>query len=88
MKTTGHGLPGEEPTNICNSGRRKAGAQLELPRTLRDELVVDASLRQTFAAAVRGAIERRVAGVDDGSSPEEPHPLAAKAAVEPEIVRK
>jgi phage replication-related protein YjqB (UPF0714/DUF867 family) len=64
-KTTGHSLPGAEPANICNCGRRKAGAQLEIPRRLRDKLVADAPLRQVFGAAVRGAIELHIAGANN-----------------------
>ena len=63
-KTTGHDLPGKAPTNICNRGRRKAGVQLEIPRTLRDKLVAEPQQRQAFAAAVRQAIDRRISDVD------------------------
>jgi phage replication-related protein YjqB (UPF0714/DUF867 family) len=56
-KTTGHALPGRVPTNICNRGRQRAGVQIELPRTLRDNLVADGQRRQTFAAAVRRPID-------------------------------
>ncbi|MGA2042831.1 MAG: poly-gamma-glutamate hydrolase family protein [Roseiarcus sp.] len=60
-KTTGHALPGRDPMNICNRGRRKAGAQLELPRTLRNELVANASRLQAFAGATRSAIDHHQA---------------------------
>lgn len=50
------GLAGREPTNICNRGAAGAGVQLELPRSLRDELVVDAARLQLFGNAVRVAI--------------------------------
>ena len=56
VKTTCHRLPGRDPKNICNRGRRKAGAQLEIPRTLRNKLVADASCRQVFSSAVREGI--------------------------------
>ncbi len=56
VKTTGHRLPGRDPNNICNGGRWKAGAQLEIPRTLRAKLVADASCLQAFSSAVREGI--------------------------------
>lgn len=56
VQTTGHRLPGKEPTNICNVGLKKAGVQLELPRTLRDQLVADALQLNAFASVVRSAI--------------------------------
>ncbi|MGD0723600.1 MAG: poly-gamma-glutamate hydrolase family protein [Roseiarcus sp.] len=61
-KATGHALPGRDAMNICNRGRRRAGAQLELPRTLRNELVADPARLQAFAGATRGAIEHHLAG--------------------------
>ncbi len=61
MKTHGHRLPGRQPDNICNRGRTGAGVQLELPRTLRDRLRADRSLREALAAAVREAIIQRIA---------------------------
>lgn len=54
--TTGHRLPGEEPTNICNRGRHGVGVQLEVPRTLRNQLVVDPERLASFSRAVRDAI--------------------------------
>jgi phage replication-related protein YjqB (UPF0714/DUF867 family) len=61
---TAHDLPGRSPTNICNRGRQRAGVQLELPRTLRDNLVADVRRRQTFAAAVRVPIDRFVLSLE------------------------
>jgi phage replication-related protein YjqB (UPF0714/DUF867 family) len=63
-RTTGHDLPGRALTNICNRGRQRACVQLELPRTLRDNLVADVQRRQTFAAAVRAPIDRFVLSLD------------------------
>jgi phage replication-related protein YjqB (UPF0714/DUF867 family) len=57
-KTAGHSFPGDGKTNICNKGRRAAGVQLELPRTLRRALITDALRLQVFSGAVRSAIER------------------------------
>lgn len=56
VKTTGHGLPGRKRKNICNGGQRKAGAQLEIPKSLREKLVADAACLQAFSSAVRERI--------------------------------
>lgn len=56
-KTSGHCFPGRGGTNICNRGRSAAGVQLELPRTLRRELVADVASLRSFAAAARSAID-------------------------------
>jgi phage replication-related protein YjqB (UPF0714/DUF867 family) len=61
-RTRDHRLPGREPANICNRGRRKAGVQLEIPRTLRSKLVADDLLLQSFTSTIRYAIEPSVAG--------------------------
>ncbi len=53
----GHRLSGRGPLNICNRGRRGAGVQLELPLTLRKQLLADMARHQRFAAAVRDAVE-------------------------------
>jgi phage replication-related protein YjqB (UPF0714/DUF867 family) len=53
----GHRLAGRDPANICNRGRRGAGVQLELPKTLRMALY-EARDSAAFAAAVREALER------------------------------
>lgn len=50
------GLAGREPTNICNRGTAGAGVQLELPRSLRDQLKRDLLKLQSFSSAVREAI--------------------------------
>ena len=57
-KTSGHSLPGVSRSNICNRAR-KAGAQLEIPRMLRDNLIKDHAALDTFSTAVRDAIELR-----------------------------
>jgi phage replication-related protein YjqB (UPF0714/DUF867 family) len=59
MITTGHPLPGRERRNICNRGASKAGVQLEIPRTLRNQLVGDRTKLAAFADAVREAITDR-----------------------------
>jgi phage replication-related protein YjqB (UPF0714/DUF867 family) len=61
--TTDHDLPGIQPENICNRGRTKAGVQLEIPRTLREEFLKDRSRMRAFAAAVQGAIDDRKVNV-------------------------
>ncbi len=48
--------PASHPMNICNRGRRGMGAQLELPRSLRDRLASDIAQGTRFAAAVRSAM--------------------------------
>jgi len=50
-------LRGETQNNICNRGRRKAGVQLELPRTLREILSSDELCLNKFASAISEAIE-------------------------------
>ena len=50
------GLQGIDPDNICNRGRWKGGAQLEISRKVRDSLRSDANRLQLFADAVRKAI--------------------------------
>lgn len=49
-------LPGLHPANICNRTLSGEGAQLELPRSLRQRLASDAHLLQAFCHAVRSAI--------------------------------
>lgn len=49
---------GTHRKNICNRGRREAGVQMELPRTLRDNLCANPSLLAKFSKAVRDAIAR------------------------------
>jgi phage replication-related protein YjqB (UPF0714/DUF867 family) len=58
--TTDHRLPGIKPKNICNRSRTGEGVQLEIPRSLREQLLKDRSALQTFAEAVRRAIEARI----------------------------
>lgn len=53
-------LAGRSRDNICNRGARRAGAQLELPRSLRDELAGDAGRLASYTAAVRLAIEQHL----------------------------
>jgi phage replication-related protein YjqB (UPF0714/DUF867 family) len=52
------GLQGIDPENICNRGRLKNGAQLEVSRKVRDSLRADRERLQAFADAVRKAIQR------------------------------
>lgn len=59
--TSGHRLPGEHKNNICNRGIGRAGAQLELPKTLRDALVANPQRRALFSRAVRKAISDHLA---------------------------
>jgi len=50
------GLGGTDPRNICNRGRSKCGAQLEISRKIRDSLRTSRNQLQSFADAVRRAI--------------------------------
>jgi len=54
------GLQGMDPENICNRGRLKAGVQLEVSRKERDLLKTDKERLESFASAVRKAIQRFV----------------------------
>jgi phage replication-related protein YjqB (UPF0714/DUF867 family) len=49
------------PRNICNRGRSRAGAQLEVTRRLRNALLESKARLRIFADAVRLAIDRRLA---------------------------
>jgi phage replication-related protein YjqB (UPF0714/DUF867 family) len=51
-----NGLAGEDQSNICNQGSSGAGVQLELPRSLRDELKQDPIRMKAFSDAVRRAL--------------------------------
>ncbi len=49
-------LAGKHKNNICNRGSRSIGVQLEIPKTLRDDLLSTPDLLDKFACAVRKAI--------------------------------
>lgn len=49
-------MSGKHPNNICNMGRTRAGIQLEIPKSLRKRLAVDKNKMQTFALAIRTAL--------------------------------
>ncbi len=51
------GLEGIDPMNICNRGRLKSGIQLEISRKIRDSLRTNRNQLQSFANAVRRAIQ-------------------------------
>lgn len=57
-RVKGEPLAGTAAGNICNGGKRNVGVQLEIPRTLRDELAADSERLRRFAASVRQAIRR------------------------------
>ena len=50
------GMAALNPANICNRGTSRGGVQLELPLTLRNQLIEDTAMLQLFASAVRKAI--------------------------------
>jgi phage replication-related protein YjqB (UPF0714/DUF867 family) len=54
--SAGHGLAARDASNICNRGSSGAGVQLELPRSLRDQLANDEAKLRSFSDAVRNAI--------------------------------
>ena len=53
---TAGALSGTAERNICNRGRSGRGAQIEIARTLRDQLRDDAACFARFVATVRGAL--------------------------------
>jgi phage replication-related protein YjqB (UPF0714/DUF867 family) len=54
-------LKGEKPNNICNRGATHAGAQLEIPHSLRSTLRNDKGSFFAFVEAIRKAIKGRIA---------------------------
>jgi phage replication-related protein YjqB (UPF0714/DUF867 family) len=57
-RKSGHRFPGAGTTNICNRGRSHAGAQLEIPHTLRMHLIhrENRDDLDAFARAVKAAM--------------------------------
>jgi len=55
-KMHGHDFPAEKKLNICNRGLSKKGAQIEIPKTLRDEFLKDEVQLERFANSIRQAI--------------------------------
>ncbi|WP_090271116.1 poly-gamma-glutamate hydrolase family protein [Thalassovita taeanensis] len=49
-------LAGEHKNNICNRGSRSSGVQLEIPKSLRNDLLSEPDLFNKFSRAVRKAI--------------------------------
>lgn len=52
IRQKGQRLAGVAKENICNRGLSKAGTQIEIPQSLRDQLGKDPQRREAFAAAV------------------------------------
>ncbi|WP_108816901.1 poly-gamma-glutamate hydrolase family protein [Loktanella sp. Alg231-35] len=52
-------LAGEHKNNICNRGRRSMGVQLEIPKSLRGDLLSEPNLLNQFSRAVRRVIAQR-----------------------------
>ncbi len=50
----------QKVTNICNRGSSDMGAQIEVPKTLRDRFCKDAELLDSFAEAIRNSIEDKL----------------------------
>ncbi|PND27614.1 poly-gamma-glutamate hydrolase family protein [Sinorhizobium sp. M4_45] len=61
LSDTQSDISGIDPGNICNRGTSGKGVQLEIPRTLRNELVKSPSLLRGFAEAVRNALHDHIA---------------------------
>lgn len=49
-------LGATHPNNICNLGRASAGIQLEVPRSLRDQLQAKPEMLKKFSQAIRQAL--------------------------------
>jgi phage replication-related protein YjqB (UPF0714/DUF867 family) len=62
VETEGHRYPGRHPSNICNRGLRKKGAQLEITYDLRT-----GGSRGAIAGAVRTAIADHAAAMRPGA---------------------
>jgi phage replication-related protein YjqB (UPF0714/DUF867 family) len=56
VREPGQSLAGTAASNICNRGKRKAGIQLEIPKTLRDRLKNESIMRSAFAKAVNKGV--------------------------------
>ncbi len=56
--TEGHSLTGTGTNNICNRGKRHAGVQLELPRTLRDQLRDESDRLTAFGEIIRAVVDQ------------------------------
>ncbi|WP_244482405.1 poly-gamma-glutamate hydrolase family protein [Rhizobium sp. Root1204] len=52
IRQPGESLAGAAPKNICNRGKTHAGIQLEIPRSLRDQLAGDFEKLSKFAHAI------------------------------------
>lgn len=57
VRRLGQSLAGTARDNICNRGKSKMGVQLEIPRTLRNQLAGDAEQLSNFAKAVADAMQ-------------------------------
>jgi phage replication-related protein YjqB (UPF0714/DUF867 family) len=64
-RTPTEGLMGTDPMNVCNQGKVKQGVQLEVSRKIRDLLRTDKDQLQTFANAVRKAIQHYLSSQQD-----------------------
>ncbi len=56
----GHKFLAQNEKNICNRGSSDMGAQIEVPRTLRNRFRKDAELLDNFARAIRVSIEDKL----------------------------
>jgi phage replication-related protein YjqB (UPF0714/DUF867 family) len=60
--TTNTKFPGRDRSSICNRGQQGMGAQLEIPRSLRDRLDADEILFNVFVEALDRSINRVLNG--------------------------
>jgi phage replication-related protein YjqB (UPF0714/DUF867 family) len=56
----GHKFPAVDQANICNRCATGRGVQLELPKTLRDSLLIDHRARGELVLAIRGALNSHI----------------------------
>lgn len=53
VRPASEGLEGINPHNVCNRGTSGRGVQIEISRKLRDDLLVDRNLMNSFSESVR-----------------------------------
>ncbi|WP_242225042.1 poly-gamma-glutamate hydrolase family protein [Shinella zoogloeoides] len=69
IRRPGQSLAGGAQNNICNRGRTRAGVQLEIPRSLRDQLAGNDEKLARFANAVLLGMETGGEGAVDAARP-------------------
>ncbi|MBB5704401.1 phage replication-related protein YjqB (UPF0714/DUF867 family) [Ochrobactrum daejeonense] len=69
IRRPGQSLAGAAQNNICNRGRTRAGVQLEIPRSLRDQLAGNGEKLARFANAVLLGMKTGEEGAVDAVEP-------------------